>query len=218
MSDEPVTPADTAARWIVQLRSTDIGDTCWSEAVEGLQAIGFYAVPALIGAWADDDAAVRAGARKALQQIGPIVLNDVIDALQHDQPMVRHEAATWLGGPASQRRRLITDIIPALIEALRDTESSVRLRAVQALCLAGEHAQAAVPALIETLKDPESYVREWTAFALEAVGPSAATAVPALTEALLDDDAGVRDAASQALDRILSAENRGDGEQGGNSR
>jgi HEAT repeat protein len=218
MSDEPETPAATSARWIAQLRSRAVGDSVWSEAVEGLRRIGFHAVPALIEAWADEDAAVRLGVRKALHQIGPIVLSDVIDALQHDQPAVRLEAASWLSGPANQRQRLIADIVPPLIEAFKDPESPVRLRAVQALSLTRENAQAAVPALVETLKDPEAYVREWAAVALEAIGVCADAAVPALTEALLDDDAGVRDAASQALDRIMSAKNRGDGEQGGNSR
>ncbi len=215
MSDEPETPAATAAHWVAQLRSRAIGDSVWTEAVEGLRRIGFHAVPALIEAWSDEDAAIRHGVRKALHQIGPIVLSDVIDALQHDQPAVRFEAASWLSGPANQRQRLIADIVPPLIEAVNDSESSVRLRAVQALSLMRETAHAAVPALIETLKDPEAYVSEWAAFALEAIGACAGTAVPALTEALLDDDSGVRDAASQALDRILAAENPGDGKERG---
>jgi HEAT repeat protein len=134
--------------------------------------------------------------------MGPTVLYDVIDALVHKSPEVRREAATFLGDTASRRETWITNIVPVLIDALSDQESSVRVRTAQALCLLAEKARLAVPALIDALHDEESYVRQWAATALGSIGPSAEAAIPALTEALLDEDQFVRDEASRAMDSI----------------
>ncbi len=51
----------------------------------------------------------------------------------------------------------ISSRVHALIEALKDTEWSVRERAAHALGRIGPEAKAAVPALIEALKDPGWY-------------------------------------------------------------
>jgi HEAT repeat protein len=202
MPAEAQNPNDVALHWIDQLRASDVDDGRWNEAVAAIKELGFFVVPVLIESLDDSNLSVRIGISKALRQKGPTVLYEVIDALVHDSSTIRREAASFLTGTASQRETRITNIVPVLIDALSDRESSVRVRAAQALCLLAERAQLAVPALIEALKDEESYVRQWVATALGSIGPSAEEAIPSLTESLLDDDEFVRDEASRALDAI----------------
>ena len=202
MPTEPQKPNDVAAQWIEQLRASDVDDDRWNEAVGAIKELGLFVVPVLIESLDDTSLAVRTGISKALRQMGPTVLYDVIDALVHESPTVRREAASFLSGTASRSELPITNIVPVLIDALNDRESSVRVRTAQALCLLAEKAQLAVPALVEALQDEESYVRQWAATALGSIGLSAEAAIPALTESLLDEDEFVRDEASRALDAI----------------
>lgn len=202
MPADPQNPNDAAIRWIEQLRTSDVDDGRWNEAVGAIKELGFFVVPTLIESLDDTSLSVRTGISKAVRQMGPTVLYDVIDALVHDSPTVRREAASLLSGTASRRKLPITNIVPVLIDALSDRESSVRVRTAQALCLLAEKARLAVPALIEALRDEESYVRQWAASALGSIGPSGEDAIPALTESLLDEDEFVRDEASRALVRI----------------
>lgn len=202
MPADPQNPNKLAEEWIARLRTSDIDSPEWLEAVDSLRELGLFVVPTLIEAWADGELAVRTGVTKALTRMGRIPLFDVIDALNHKNPMIRREAASFLHGPAGQEGPLMADIVPSLIDGLRDVESSVRVRAAQAIGILGDKAEEAVPGLIEALKDEESYVRQWSAVALGSIGPKARAAIPALTEALLDDDQFVRDEASRALDRI----------------
>ena len=202
MPEDFQNPNDVAKRLIAQLRVLDIDSPEWRESVDSLSKLGLFVVPILIAAWADSELSVRTGVAKALRRMGRMVLFDVVDALNHENPDVRREAACFLHGPAGQQDPLMVDILPDLIDGLRDGQSPVRVRAAQALGILGDKAVAAVPALIEALKDEESYVRQWAAAALGSIGPKTRTAIPALTEALLDDDQFVRDEASKALDRV----------------
>jgi len=202
MPPDPKNPNRLAEEWIARLRTSAIGSPEWLEAVDSLRELGLFVVPTLIQAWADGELAVRTGVTKALGRMGRMPPFDVIDALNHENPMIRGEAASFLYGPASQDGPLVADIVPPLIESLRDAESSVRVRAAQAIGILGAKAEEAVPGLIKDLRDEESYVRQWSAMALGSIGPKARAAIPALTEALLDDDEFVRDEASQALDSI----------------
>lgn len=76
--------------------------------------------------------------------------------------------------------------LPALIEALKDPQASVRDRAAHALARMGPPASQAVPALIDALEDPDWRVRRSAARALGQIGPSAEAAVPALIEVIRD--------------------------------
>jgi len=202
MPADPENPNRLDEEWIARLRTSEIDSPEWREAVDSLRELGLFVVPTLIEAWADGELAVRTGVTKALRRMGRIPLFDVIDALNHKNPIIRREAASFLHGPAGQEGPLMADIVPSLIDGLRDVESSVRVRSVQAISILGDKAGEAVPALIRSLKDEESYVRQWSAVAIGSIGPKARAAIPALTEALLDDDQFVRDEASRALDRI----------------
>jgi len=79
------------------------------------------------------------------------------------------------------------DGVASLLELLADPSPSLRVRAVQALGLAGGAAEPAVPALIRTLKnDPNLDVRIGATDALGGIARQPDLAIPALIAALSD--------------------------------
>lgn len=104
-------------------------------------------------------------------------------------------------------REIGTPAIPALIEAMKDKDRNVQLRATTAL---GEMGAIAIPALLEALEDEDASVRGHAALALgvcsvKDVGildmgvVTDPKVVPALIEALKDKDWNVRWSAVVAL-------------------
>ena len=89
--------------------------------------------------------------------------------------------------------------MPALIKALQDKDSNVRLSARYAL---GKIGASAVPALLETLKAADAHTRVSIVYTLAKIGPAATEAVPVLTGMLKDDNKPVREAADYALHHI----------------
>lgn len=67
-------------------------------------------------------------------------------------------------------------VVPALMEALKDKQSDVRLSAAIKLGSFGEQAKDAVPALLKAQKDGDARVRQAAATALSRIDPSAAPA------------------------------------------
>jgi HEAT repeat protein len=191
---------------IARLRKTRVGYDDWQDAIEELAELGPDIVPRLVEALAEEEeGAARVGIRNALGKIGTLTLYDMIAMLKHASPNVRGDAAQRLYGMAVRNDGLVTDAIPALVEAVRDREDLACYRVTVALERIGEEAKEAVPALIENLlKSEYCMIREWSAKALGSIGPAAKAAVPGLTEALLDDDPWVRESASEALDIILA--------------
>src|SRR5215471_3644649 len=115
--------------------------------------------------------------------------------------------AKALGGPAWIARRNAawglgaldaSEAVPALIDALKDSEAAVREQVAWALGAIGDH--RAVDGLIGALSDSAAGVRRQAAWALGAIGDR--RAVSALTKALKDADAGVRRQAAWALGAI----------------
>ena len=98
--------------------------------------------------------------------------------------------------------------MPALVEALKDKEWTVRQSAAEALGKIGPKAEAAVPALAEALKDKNSVVRRIAAQALAQIG---LPAVPALAKALQDKETDIRLLAAVALGQ-MGLEAKGEGE------
>jgi len=85
--------------------------------------------------------------------------------------------------------RIGTAAVPALIEALRNLDPSVRLKAVEVLGRMGDDAAAAVPDLIKLLDDPDADVRKAATRTLGRIGPAAKSAVPALMQKLFESPA-----------------------------
>jgi len=196
----------TVKPWLIRLGAWEIGDAAWGEAVQALVELRFDAVPQLIEALGDEQLSVHVGAGKALKQMGPAVVYDLIGALKNENPAVRRHAATLLYGSAVRDDAVVQDAVPALCEAFSYYDPDVRKCGATALEWIGSDAGQAVPDLINALRDSDWAVREWAAKALGSIGVEAKPALAALTEALLDEVPGVREAASEALDQIRSAE------------
>ena len=87
---------------------------------------------------------------------------------------------------------------PFLLQALTDSDRSIRLEAGKAL--GAGRSNAAVPALIDWLADPDARTRAVAAEALGDIGGAIAT--PALARSLSDSDPAVRQTAVRALGKI----------------
>jgi len=197
----------SASAWLEALKTTETADRRWKRAVSALTAMGLPVIPALIEALGDDHPEVSRGAGKALQKIGPAIIPFLIKALRHDNSLVRESSARFLYGFAPKAQQAI----PALCEALRDSDAFVRQWVATALeRLAYEFGpilKVAVSGLTDLLKDEDFVVREWAAHALGSIGASAKAAIPALTEAALEDvEPTVKEAAASALDEIQKAQ------------
>ena len=141
---------------------------------------------------ADEDAAVRETALKALEKLGdPRRVEPLIAALGDGDATVRQAAAESLGEIGDVKA------VESLIAALHDQESAVRWRAVEALAKIGD--ARAVEPLIAALRDNDSAVRWSAAWALCEIG---SPAVEPLTVALLDKDCTVRQSAARSLGKL----------------
>ncbi|MHC4201263.1 MAG: HEAT repeat domain-containing protein [Planctomycetota bacterium] len=98
-------------------------------------------------------------------------------------------------------KRMGRPAVPALVEALRDKNSSLRGEAAQVLGWIGADAKEAVPALARALKDVD-YVSVLAAGALCKIGPAAKDAVPSLIKALEDEYEELRTSAACALSAV----------------
>src|SRR5262245_5919482 len=130
---------------------------------------------------ADTEPEVLTQAARALAQIGPAGVPELLKALRDPELRVRYQAAGALGiiGPDAR------EAVPLLTAALKETNDKMRARALYALGEIGPEARPAVPALVRTLRDREPDVRTQASGALRQIGPAA---VPALEEALRDAD------------------------------
>jgi HEAT repeat protein len=71
-----------------------------------------------------------------------------------------------------QRKGEAAQIVPALIEALKDKAGDIRLSAAIGLGGLGEQAKEAIPALQATLRDRDARVREAAGKALSRIDPN----------------------------------------------
>ncbi|MCX7699808.1 MAG: HEAT repeat domain-containing protein, partial [Gemmataceae bacterium] len=97
--------------------------------------------------------------------------------------------------------RQYRELIPRLMDALRDSDAEVRQYSALALAGLGEEV---IGPLSRALEDPNKDMRSAAAYALGQMGFSAHTAIPALLRALKDEEPAVRRAAAHAISRITS--------------
>jgi HEAT repeat protein len=93
-----------------------------------------------------------------------------------------------------------------LLDDLRSSEESDRIKAVRWLGDRQREGSKVVPALIESLKDVDAGVRRSAAIGLGYFGAEAESAIPPLEKAQNDTDVRVREAAKVAIARIRGEE------------
>ena len=109
-------------------------------------------------------------------------------------------AALWQISPSQA-----DEVIPILIDSLKDKDAGTRSTAAGFLGKIGPAAKIATPGLLVALKDitdENLWVRWRTAEALGRIDPEANAVIPALAERFKDEGECVRDAAADALRRL----------------
>ena len=94
------------------------------------------------------------------------------------------------------------EVVPRLIDALKDKNAITRRCSVLALATLGPKAKEAVDPLIGLLKDKDANLRADAVRALGSIGPEAEAAVGPIYELLEDKEAFVRHDAATALEKI----------------
>lgn len=138
----------------------------------------------------------------ALSFMGSPAVTPLREALHADDPIVRREALRAIG---KLRERASIDpqiVIPALLEALDDTDALVRNMAVTYLGIVRDSPEKEVAGLIKALSDDNSEVRQAAAAALAEYGTLADPAIPALKKAANDPDDEVKREAGRTLVRL----------------
>ena len=95
-----------------------------------------------------------------------------IDQLKSSEPKTRLQAVHIL----QQRKQDAAQIVPALIESLKDENSFIRRDAAWTLGSFGEESRNAIPSLQEALHDREPSVRKAAARSLNQIAPAAGEA------------------------------------------
>jgi HEAT repeat protein len=91
--------------------------------------------------------------------------NELIADVKGTQPRDRLAAVRLL----AQRKGDAAEVVPVLIEALKDKAEDVRLSAAIGLGSFGDQAKDAIPALQAAKRDPDAKVREAAATALSRI-------------------------------------------------
>jgi len=144
----------------------------------------------------------------ALSFMGSPAVAPLREAISADEPVVRREALRSLG---KLRERASIDpqvVVPALLNALKDPDPSVRNIAVTYLGIVRDDPKPEVTGLIAALADQEPAVRGAAAVALSAYGALAEPAVPELHKAESDPDDDVKREAGRALVIIAEAKQK----------
>ena len=149
-----------------------------AELYERLRRLGDDALPALTRGLSDPDVRIRKNVALVLTVL----------------------AGKWY--KPSKPRLDIRLCLPALIAALKDSDSSVRARAAHAIGDIGANAAPAVPALLTLLKNTDEGSRIGACIALRGIGSAAMQALPALRQALADSSEDVRRFAQLSIDSI----------------
>jgi HEAT repeat protein len=170
------------------------------EQLSGGRKMAEKVISILIKELKNEDSAMRADAAFALGDLTLAlgILGDIDLGMLKDKDSAVTEDAVF--AICDMALVLKDRAVPALIEALEDSEPSVRGNAAFALGCIRESAIAAVPRLIEALqRDKSSCVRQHAAEALGYLGAGNRDAISALIAATKDEDGDVRGEAGLAL-------------------
>lgn len=168
------------------------------QALGSLARLGVDAVPTLFGMLrsSDRETCGRIGVALGWMKSEPEAVDAIIQGLNDDHENVRAYCAYGLGMMKAKAA------IPALIDAMRDSVSHVRLRAVGALGKIGPDAKEIVPELLGHLGHENWATRATAASALGKIGPVNEKVIPSIAGLLDDESVNVRRSAIGALGRI----------------
>jgi HEAT repeat protein len=123
------------------------------------------------------------------------------DPRRRRQVILELKNAVYAQIDEDQDWELAEQAIPLFTEALKDSDSEVRMKAAEALYRfgAGPKADAEVADLIKALEDKDPNVRWHAAYDLRFHRPAARAAAPALVKALRDPDISIRRTAAISL-------------------
>ncbi|CAE7804942.1 mpeV [Symbiodinium sp. CCMP2456] len=129
-------------------------------------------LPELVKALHDSDDAVRGRAAEALGFLGKEASGAVPELLKamRNSTWALSKASHALGSIGKEAKEVV---LPQLLDALDDSDTSVRKGAVSALGDMGEEAKEGAPKLMKALHDSDGTVRIYAAGALEKLGTEA---------------------------------------------
>ncbi|MBX3148911.1 HEAT repeat domain-containing protein [Candidatus Obscuribacterales bacterium] len=171
-------------------------------AIEGLNLLGAKAEPAearLIAIALEPDVEAATLAIRTLEQISlakPTIVNGLREASKANDYNVRVIAITALAKTKDK------SVVPDLVAALSDDNTSVKRAAAKALSKFPGAAPDAVPKLIELLGVNDPLVRAHAVMALSEYGSKSKDAVSKLTEFVSADDTILRQKAAWCLGKI----------------
>ena len=129
-----------------------------------------------------------------------LLLLPVLALAQPQRPLDLPTLPSSPTGPLRTAAQEYKELIPGLIDALKDEDSEVRQYSALSLAAIGREA---LPALMEALKDPSKEERSAAAYAIGRIGPQARESIPLLVKALKDPEALVKRSAAEALSRLV---------------
>lgn len=147
-------------------------------------------IPLLIQALNGDD---NGRIAMLIEKIGLRTLPYLIQAQKNSDNQIRQRSAYVI------EKFETKDVIPPLLEALKDADSNIRSYASLTLTKKGS---TALPNLVPAIQDTNKQVRQVVIQILGNMGPEAKVAIPALTQALKDKDRDIRLSAMEALIKI----------------
>ena len=201
-------PPPDVAKLAAQLSATD--RDARREAGHSLEKLGPAAKPALpelIKALDDPDKQVWANAFSAIAAIGPGAADAIPRLMQafdsrRGSDFRQRDKAQMLMRSANALAHIGDAARPALIEALKENDTGMRLGAAKALGGMGARSREAIPALIENLGHADEELRSEVIEALALIGKDA---VAPLAKSLAWPDARLRSGSARALATIGTA-------------
>jgi HEAT repeat protein len=134
--------------------------------------------------------AVRTNAIKELTDGGPAAIPVLVELIENDRPSANSSEVRWTAAATlSQMGPRARPALPALVDALQDSDPLVRLMAIKALGRIGREAAPALPALVPLLKCDEKLD---VLKALQQIHRVPQTALPLLQHNLKDEQAEIR--------------------------
>lgn len=180
--------------WIESLADRDKVDR--HQTIMALKTIGKDAVPRLSKALKSEDLGIREGAALALARIGgdsAQASTALLEALKDEAELVRLAAGDAVAQIANQKEDFRELLLGKVTEQLKDSDSKLRVSAVQSLARFGA---AGVPALQEAVQSDDSKVRAAAINALINLAGTNPSVLEILTEYATrdgeDDDARLK--------------------------